>query len=395
MYNANSIYFYSGNFTSIETLLYLKDFAYFYYCSNINSYLFNSRNTESFFYITKQLYNTDYFDSFILYNINCKLESAILCLKLRKLLINALYEEIPKFFYIGTSIDNSFLDQVHLGLDMNILVDIVYGRHFICIKISKSFKCHFITKTEPATNVYTTHYLIKMLTRFVSDSIFYNSNSLFVGEIAASANNIVSDTYAHLYDISHKKAKFLYLLGSDDLSYKALHNLNAFIVYQGHHADYGAGIASLIFPTVTHFECISSHIDISGKRRFINPVMRSYLLTQNLTALTDVIILKSLHYFMYCYNKFCNYDYEKYLKTIIELYYFNSFCALQTLLICTKLSADTSCIIQFLLKIDMMFSYKKRFSIEDCFFINSIRSYYSMEVFSRASKNISMYLTYV
>ena len=353
--------------------------------------MYNSILYDSFLYITKQLYKTDYFDSFVVYNINCKLENAILNVKLRKLVRDINTDFIPTFFYIGTSIDNSFLEQLHIGLDMTTLLAIVYGRHFSCYTISKTFRCHFLTRTEPSTDVCQSTYLINMLTIFVSGNLLYNSNALFAGDISASFNNILSDTYAHLYDIHNKKAHFLYLLGSDYYSYKLLKTSTTFIVYQGHHADYGSRSAALVFPTVTHFECRSTHLSNSGMRRFLNPVMRSYLLSTKLNPLTDIVLLTSLNYHMYFYiNK---YIYRTSIDLMVQMYYFNSVYVLKNILF--KINSTYLKFYKksnFSIELASTSLYKARFSIEDCLFIHIVRNFYNIDVFTRASVNVLNYL---
>ena len=59
-------------------------------------------------------------------------------------------------------------------------------------------------------------------------------------------------------------AKFVYLLGADDISTKSIPS-DAFVVYQGHHGDHGASIADLILPGQTYTEKSATYINTEGR----------------------------------------------------------------------------------------------------------------------------------
>ena len=67
-----------------------------------------------------------------------------------------------------------------------------------------------------------------------------------------------------LYSLSSaKKIKFIYLLGTDKVDVKKLNN--SFVVYQGHHGDFGAEFANVILPGSTFTEKNSTFINTEGK----------------------------------------------------------------------------------------------------------------------------------
>ncbi|MDC0545129.1 molybdopterin-dependent oxidoreductase, partial [Pelagibacteraceae bacterium] len=63
-------------------------------------------------------------------------------------------------------------------------------------------------------------------------------------------------------NLTNKKFKFLYLLGSDNLDFK---KDNEFIVYQGSHGDRGAEIADIVLPSATYTEQNGLYENLEGR----------------------------------------------------------------------------------------------------------------------------------
>lgn len=63
-----------------------------------------------------------------------------------------------------------------------------------------------------------------------------------------------------------KNAKLVYLLGSDEHSFKRSDfNEDVFIVYQGHHGDKGAEIADVILPGAAYTEKEGTYVNTEGR----------------------------------------------------------------------------------------------------------------------------------
>jgi NADH-quinone oxidoreductase subunit G len=70
------------------------------------------------------------------------------------------------------------------------------------------------------------------------------------------------NNFTFFENLTNKKFKFLYLLGSDNLDFK---KENEFIVYQGSHGDRGAEIADIILPSATYTEQNGLYVNLEGR----------------------------------------------------------------------------------------------------------------------------------
>ena len=70
------------------------------------------------------------------------------------------------------------------------------------------------------------------------------------------------NNFTFFENLTNKKFKFLYLLGSDNLDFK---KENEFIVDQGSHGDRGAEIADIILPSATYTEQNGLYVNLEGR----------------------------------------------------------------------------------------------------------------------------------
>jgi NADH-quinone oxidoreductase subunit G len=75
-------------------------------------------------------------------------------------------------------------------------------------------------------------------------------------------SNDKANEFTFFDDLTNKKFKFLYLLGSDNLDFK---KDNEFIVYQGSHGDRGAEIADIVLPSATYTEQNGLYENLEGR----------------------------------------------------------------------------------------------------------------------------------
>ena len=88
-----------------------------------------------------------------------------------------------------------------------------------------------------------------------------NASTVGLLELKILPNEKRSD-FTFFENLSSKKFKFLYLLGSDNLDFK---KNNEFIVYQGSHGDRGAEIADLILPSSAYTEQNGLYANLEGR----------------------------------------------------------------------------------------------------------------------------------
>jgi NADH dehydrogenase (ubiquinone) Fe-S protein 1 len=64
--------------------------------------------------------------------------------------------------------------------------------------------------------------------------------------------------------MSSKKAKFIYLLGADNIRVEDIPS-DCFVVYQGSHGDEGAYYADVILPGATYAEKSATYVNTEGR----------------------------------------------------------------------------------------------------------------------------------
>jgi len=67
-----------------------------------------------------------------------------------------------------------------------------------------------------------------------------------------------------------RQTKFLYLLNADDVDGLEQLPQDCFVVYQGHHGDYGASIANLVLPGAAYTEKNATYVNMEGRVQHTN-----------------------------------------------------------------------------------------------------------------------------
>lgn len=198
-------------------------------------------------------------DVFLLIGTQPRVEAAMVNARIRK----TVRATQAKVGYVGAPTEFNY-DHQHLGTGPQALVDIVEGRHPFC-SILKNAK-------NPAIIVGA-----GLFERKDKDAIFS------VVENIAKQNNVVRPDWngynvlllnasqAAALDLglvpesanSIESAKFLYLMGADDVDLEKVPK-DAFVVYQGHHGDRGVYRANVILPAAAFSEKEGTYENTEG-----------------------------------------------------------------------------------------------------------------------------------
>ncbi|CAK9318010.1 unnamed protein product [Citrullus colocynthis] len=198
-------------------------------------------------------------DVFLLIGTQPRVEAAMVNARIRK----TVRATLAKVGYVGPPTEFNY-DHQHLGTGPQALVDIVEGRHPFC-SILKNAK-------NPAIIVGA-----GLFERKDKDAIFS------VVENIAKQNNVVRPDWngynvlllnasqAAALDLglvpesanSIESAKFLYLMGADDVDLEKVPK-DAFVVYQGHHGDRGVYRANVILPAAAFSEKEGTYENTEG-----------------------------------------------------------------------------------------------------------------------------------
>ncbi|KAM3283314.1 hypothetical protein P3S67_026959 [Capsicum chacoense] len=163
-------------------------------------------------------------DAFLLVGTQPRVEAAMVNARIRK----TVKATNAKVGYVGPAADFNY-DHQHLGTDPKTLVEIAEGRHPFSSAL-KNAKNPVIIVGAGNNNVVR------------PDWNGLNVLLLNGAQAAALDLGLVPES-----DKCIESAKFVYLMGADDVSLDKLPD-DAFVVYQGHHGDRGVYRANVILP---------------------------------------------------------------------------------------------------------------------------------------------------
>lgn len=381
-YTKKAVFFLSGSFLAIDTLLLFKAVCLFFCIPNINENYYNEVDVRASFLINRNLYLPTFIDVCIFYNIDTKIENAILHLKLKKI-IN-IDKISTTFFYIGSYIETT-IPLIHVGIDLHSILDIFYGKHFACYAISATYICNFITTTNAYTDEVPITYLMEVLIKHISVMFCHNKNNLYTGDTTIQEYNIRSIAASNITDLPFYTPRFIYLLGVDSLHMHNYRRLASFIVYQGIHADIGSFNANVLLPSITHFEYMNAYLDSTAHVQYAFPVTNALLISTKSQPLTELCVLNCLVYYLDSYIKATYYKTSSYVYTINNIYS-NSLLTLYyytTTIFIKEESLFLKCLYttNFWLFLNML-------SIEDIQFIIEQRNFFTMDTYCRNSLHI-------
>jgi hypothetical protein len=127
----DSCMFIVGDLISILSQILFKFFSRFLGFFNLNIQLDKDIDQKQYYLMNDSLNNIETYNIFLLCNINTKIESSIINIKLKKIKNN---NNLIKMFYIGTNIILNY-EFIHLGFTCELLLQIYFGQHYICKNI--------------------------------------------------------------------------------------------------------------------------------------------------------------------------------------------------------------------------------------------------------------------
>ncbi|AOA62927.1 Subunit of mitochondrial NADH:ubiquinone oxidoreductase (complex I) [Komagataella phaffii CBS 7435] len=256
-----------GSLTDLESIVALKDLVNKLGSENVSTdgdattvppahgadfrsnYIFNST-----------IDNIEEADQILLVGTNPRHEAAVLNARIRKVWLRSDLE----VHHVGEEFDSTF-ELNHLGSDVNALAKALTGE--VGKKLSEASKPLIIigsgvTETQDAEAVYAT------VAKFVTSNANivtpeWNGFNLLHREASRVGALDVGFT-TQSPEVANTKAKFIYLLGADEIVNKDIPK-DAFVVYQGHHGDLGASFADVILPGSAYTEKTATYVNTEGR----------------------------------------------------------------------------------------------------------------------------------
>ena len=206
-------------------------------------------------------------DLILLIGTNPRHEATILNARIRK----AFAQKNVPIFSIGNPGDLTY-DYEIIGNKTDDIKKIISKEHKFSQKIL-SAKKPIIIIGESALELKSGKYIFEELKLFLIKNGLINKdwnalniliqNASTVGLIDLKIlSNEKENDFTFFNNLTNKKFKFLYLLGSDNLDFK---KENEFIVYQGSHGDRGAEIADIVLPSATYTEQNGLYENLEGR----------------------------------------------------------------------------------------------------------------------------------
>jgi hypothetical protein len=284
-YGYNHIYFFTGKFIDISSLLTIKNLSSSMNISNLNILHYFEIDFRNQFLVNNNLFSIEYENAFLMYGINTKIESAVLNIKIRKL---ALASNTNKFFFIGSHIEVNY-PLIHVGLTMLSLIDLYHGKHYICYYVMNYKAFNFIHGPSSFMDEYSL-FMPLHLSSQLKKVIQYSYNNLFSNDVSIYDLNACSRSDALLIDCIYSEPKYIYLFNSDVVSYIS-NAIDSFVIYQSHNFDDVVCYANVILPIGTHLDKKGYYLNYQGDTCYSGFVLNSSELLKH----TDIHIFFAFH----------------------------------------------------------------------------------------------------
>ena len=206
-------------------------------------------------------------DLILLIGTNPRHEATILNARIRKVFAQ---KKVP-IFSIGNPGDLTY-DYEIIGSKTDDIKKIISKEHVFSQKLL-SAKKPIIVIGESALELNSGKYIFEELKKFLIKNNLINKNWNALNILTQNASTVglldlkilpneKENDFTFFNNLTDKKFKFLYLLGSDNLDFK---KDNEFIVYQGSHGDRGAEIADIVLPSATYTEQNGLYENLEGR----------------------------------------------------------------------------------------------------------------------------------
>ncbi|KAK4536233.1 hypothetical protein CDCA_CDCA07G2258 [Cyanidium caldarium] len=187
---------------------------------------------------------------------------------------------------IGSGVDLTYNREhvVHLGLGPQTLRNVSEGRHPFCVQLAAAERPALIVgqralqRQDGALVYQCVERLMQHLPRLMpADGSWNGLNVLHAAANTVGALDLGFDETlrgSRWVDAATTqtpgarpwhRAKLLFLLGADDVDGLEQLPEDCFVVYQGHHGDYGASIADLVLPGAAYTEKNATYVNTEGR----------------------------------------------------------------------------------------------------------------------------------
>lgn len=197
-------------------------------------------------------------DQILLVGTNPRHEAAVLNARIRKVWLR-LDLEIAR---VGQEFDSTFnVEQLGASAkDLQAALKGEYGQKLAKAKKPLIIVGSGVAESEDAGAIF------KTVAEFASKNKNFNSEDWNgVNLLHREAARVAAlDLGFQSLSAEQKKAKFVYLLGADEISGADVPK-DAFVVYQGHHGDVGASFADVILPGAAYTEKLATYVNTEGR----------------------------------------------------------------------------------------------------------------------------------
>ncbi|KAL7079634.1 hypothetical protein ACQ4LE_001099 [Meloidogyne hapla] len=225
-----------------------------------SNYLFNDKITS-----------IENCDLLLLVGTNPRYEAPVLNARIRK---TFLYSEM-EVGVIGSNVDLTY-EYHYLGTNSSALDDLIDGKNTFSKKLMEA-RCPLIVVGSQALEGAGSdllHLKLQQLSQIIQNKLIerkIDSPPKILNVLHANAGQVAAFDLGYrpfnLFDSKLKKSiKLLYLFGADDkpISKKDFHE-DVFVIYQGHHGDFGAEIADIILPGAAYTEKEATWVNTEGR----------------------------------------------------------------------------------------------------------------------------------
>lgn len=253
----------AGALVDAESLVSLKDLVNKLGSENVTTDVKQSVNAHGFDIRSNYIFNStidgiEDADQILLVGTNPRFEAAVLNTRIRKVWLRSNLE----ISSVGQDFNSTF-DVTNLGEDAKALESALQGS--VGEKLGQAKKPLIIVGSGVAESK-DSEAIYKLVGEFASKHENFNSgewNGVNLLHREASRVAVLDLGFNTLVEDS-TKAKFIYLLGADEITNKDIPK-DAFVVYQGHHGDLGASFADVILPGSAYTEKSGTYVNTEGR----------------------------------------------------------------------------------------------------------------------------------
>ncbi|XP_058179673.1 NADH dehydrogenase [ubiquinone] iron-sulfur protein 1, mitochondrial [Rhododendron vialii] len=252
----------AGKLSDAESMMALKDFLNRMGSNNVwceGNGMHPNADLRSGYLLNSGISGLEKADAFLLVGTQPRVEAAMVNARIRK----TVRATEAKVGYIGPPTDLNYNHQ-HLGTSPLTLKEIAENRHPFCSTLSNAKNPSIIVgagifeRKDKDAIFSAIETIAKNCKAIRPDWNGVNVLLLNAAQAAALDLGLVPESNKCI-----ESAKFLYLMGADDVSLEKLPS-DAFVVYQGHHGDRGVYRANVIFPASAFTEKEGTYENTEG-----------------------------------------------------------------------------------------------------------------------------------